>query len=216
MQTFQQLIDYVINVKWRDVQYTYMHWCAYTLFTWTYCVSAFWLGLLLICLLGRLIAWLLVWNYVCMCVYVCVHACVFAPSLSPIFPPYSSFLLCLWTLADDYLVYYKHYHNIAVSCTKTGIKHDHKNNNLTLLSVLKFLNKKMQTHFITRVDSCKWHNQASHHIIIIIINNSYNALFSYRTVLKLPVNVCSVWLLTSAAAPSPLLCFRKVWHWVIF
>ena len=26
--------------------------------------------------------------------------------------------------ADDYLVYYKHYHNIAVSCTKNEIKHD--------------------------------------------------------------------------------------------
>ena len=50
--------------------------------------------------------------------------------LGRFFPQYSSFLLCLSTLfADDYLVYYKHYHNIAVSCTKTGIKHDKNNNN---------------------------------------------------------------------------------------
>ena len=60
----------------------------------------------------------------CVCVFMraCVRVCL-SPSLSPIFSKYSSFLLCLWSLfAEDYLVYYKHYHNIAVSCTKTGIK----------------------------------------------------------------------------------------------
>ena len=59
------------------------------------------------------------------CVHACMRACV-STSLSLLFSPqYCSFWLSLWTLfADEYLVYYKHYHNITVSCTKNGIKHD--------------------------------------------------------------------------------------------
>ena len=71
---------------------------------------------------------------VCSCARAGVSACVFVSfSLFSFFfsffsfSKHSSFLLCLYTLfAEDYLVYYKHYYNIAVSCTKTGIKHDQK------------------------------------------------------------------------------------------
>ena len=50
-----------------------------------------------------------------------------SPSLSPIFFHIRFILFCLKTLlAEVYLVYYKHYHTIAVSCTRTGIKRDQK------------------------------------------------------------------------------------------
>ena len=77
-------------------------------------------------LLGHLIVWILIWNCVCVCACVraCLRACVcVCLPLSLLFFPNIVHFCCLWTLfADDYLVYYKHYHN-------TGIKHNHNNIN---------------------------------------------------------------------------------------
>ena len=50
-----------------------------------------------------------------------VRACFVSLSLL-FFPDIVHFCYVYELFADDYLVYYKHYHNIAVSCTKTGIK----------------------------------------------------------------------------------------------
>ena len=120
------------------------------------------------------------------CMRECVSACVFVSfSLSSFFlSKYSSFLLCLQTLfAEDYLVYYKHYHNIAVSCTKTGIKHDQKKEKKTREWVSERNIVMMDECFwINATQWCAWqkkkcnmlHNSAEILILCIRISKFYN------------------------------------------
>ena len=60
------------------------------------------------------------------CVRACVCVCVCLPLSLLFFPNIVHFCYVYELFLLMTLVYSKHYHNIAVSCTKTGIKHDRK------------------------------------------------------------------------------------------
>ena len=91
---------------------------------------------------------------VCVCVCVCLSVCL---PLSLFSPNTVEFCYAYELLLHDFLVYCIHYHNIAVRCTKTGIKHVEEkkkncpNNYLTFI-YLPYYKKEIRDRMIFQND----------------------------------------------------------------